>query len=447
MADLPDDPATGKPHVVVVNRWRERYALYGDYLDHDTHRVTYVTTEVGLGSVPAGAADVVVVAATDDLDGARTALALLVSRHGPARGLVALKEDDLLVAAQLRHEFGIPGPRRADVLPFRDKYLMAAKVAVNRLPVPAFAAADDAAAVLDLGKRFGWPLVLKPRLGSSAEGVQILAGPQDVVDLPLTEDTHIVQRFDPHPIHHVDGVFDGRELVTWRVSRYVNTCTGFRTGSVLGSVEVDDPAVVRAVEEATTGYLAALTRGPVPFHLELFVETAADGTVSCRFLEVGARVGGAEVALVWREVHGYDLMRAAFDLQLGRTPPPPDPDRAFPRPRTAPPVGPEVTDGRDVAGWLLAPAPAARPCVITDVTPMVGREPGPYAEALLAPGEVLPAADAYYEHVGGRFRFRGRSGAEVERALRATAQGFHVTAEPLGEPVGAAVPVPAGADR
>jgi hypothetical protein len=56
---------------------------------------------------------------------------------------------------------------------------------------------------------------------------------------------------------------------------------------------------------------------------------------------------------------------------------------------------------------------------------------GPYAEALLRPGEVLPAADAYHEHVGGRFRFRGAGGAEAEHALAATAPAFRVSADPV----------------
>jgi hypothetical protein len=44
---------------------------------------------------------------------------------------------------------------------------------------------------------------------------------------------------------------------------------------------------------------------------------------------------------------------------------------------------------------------------------------------------VLPAADAYYEHVGGRFRFRGSSSADVEAAILATAAAFRVSGEPL----------------
>ena len=64
-----------RPHVVIINRWREHYADYADYLDHSTHRVSYVSTEVGLGAVPPEAADVALVGATDDLAQARGALA------------------------------------------------------------------------------------------------------------------------------------------------------------------------------------------------------------------------------------------------------------------------------------------------------------------------------------------------------------------------------------
>jgi hypothetical protein len=85
--------------------------------------------------------------------------------------------------------------------------------------------------------------------------------------------------------------------------------------------------------------------------------------------------------------------------------------------------------GPAVGGFLLVPAPATRPCRITEVTSMLHRQPGPYAEGLLTPGEVLPAADAYYEHVGGRFRFRGTTSAEVEEAIIGTAEDFRVSAE------------------
>lgn len=400
-----------RPHVVVIHRWRARYAEYQRYIDHDRVAVTYVTTGVGAGAVPAAAAGVALVAATDDLPAVADRVKQLAVDHGNPAGIVALKEDDLMVAAHLRREWCCPGPGPERVLPFRDKLAMSRAVAGAGLAVPTFAAVRDAAGVREFGARHGWPVVVKPRMGSSSAGVSLVDGPAGAERPEFDGDALMVQAFDPRQIYHVDGYFDGTALGTYRASRYVNDCLGFRAGTALGSVEEDDAELVRAIGSFGGRVLAALSSGPSVFHLEVFVDRERG---ECAFLEVGARVGGAEIPFLWREVHGYDLMEAGFRLSL---------DRAV-RP------WPDSSTG-EVAGWLLIPAPAARPCRITAATPMLGRRPGPYAEALLRPGEILPAADAYYEHVGGRFRFRGTRSADVEAAILATARDFRVRAEPV----------------
>jgi tryptophan 2,3-dioxygenase len=400
-------------HVVIITRWREQYAHYARYLDHSSHRVTYITNEIGSESVPAGAADAVVVRATDDLESVRGAMRELVGRHGRPAAVVSLKEDDLLVGASLREEWNCPGQRRDELILFRDKYRMCQAVAAAGLPVPAFAPLTGAESVRAFAATAGWPVIIKPRIGSSSEGVAVLNGPADAAGLVPADEPMLVQAYNSNPIYHVDGIFTGVGLAQWRASRYINTCLGFRGGSFLGSVEEDAPEINRAIGRDAARFLAALTSQPTPFHLEVFVDVTAPGGPSCTFLEVGARVGGAEIPFIWRDLHGYDLMSAAFRLQLGL-------------PAEAP--KPSPSDDK-VGGWLLVPSPMAPPCRITEVTPMLGRVPGPYAEALLRPGDVLPLADAYYEHVGGRFRFRGRSSAEVEAALLATARDFRVRAQ------------------
>jgi biotin carboxylase len=413
----------GPPHVVVINRWQERYAEYASYLDHDAHAVTYVTTEVGQTSVPAGAAEVVLVERTDDFSAVRAAVRSLVARYGKPAGVVALKEDDLLVGALLRQEWDVAGQRPDELTVFRDKYVMCQAVQRGGIPVPPFALAPDRRAVSDFAAKYGWPIIVKPTVGSSSSGVEKVDDPTGLDALRLGAEPVLVQQYRPEPIYHVDGVFDARRLLTWRASRYINTCLGFRSGGFLGSVEVDDPRLNRAIGRATEEFIAALTGHPVVFHLEIFVGEDADGAPRCSFLEVGARTGGAEIPFVWREVHGYDLMEAALRIQLCQDPPAPTMATPSPDP---------------VAGWLLVPAPVARPCRVTAATPMVGRRPGPYAEAVLRPGDVIPAADAYYEHVGGRFRFRGPSSVDVEGAIIATARGFRVAGEPF-PPASAAV--------
>jgi len=399
----------------VVNRWRERYAEYANYIDHAHHRVSYVTTEAGLDAVPLNAAQVMLVDRTDDLELVRAAVRELAARYGPPAGIVALEVGDLVVGAQLRLDWDLPGQMPRDLTVFRDRYLMYRTVQQAGRPVPAFAAVPDADAVRAVADAQGWPLILKPRTGSSGGGVVRLDSPADLAALDFGAEPLVLQEFRSEPIHHVDGVFDGLQILALRASRYLNTWLGFHTGSYLGSVEVDDPEVNAAIGVATQAYMTALTSSPTVFHVEVFVGRDDRGAVTIQFLEAGPHTGGAEIAFVWREVHGYDLMAAALRTQLCQKVP------ALPR----------SVDGDQVAGWLLVPAPAARPCRSTIATPMVGREPGPYAQALLPPDGIIPAGDPSYEHVGGRFRFRGPTSAAVEAAIIATAQDFTVAGRRL----------------
>ncbi len=394
-------------HIVVVHRWRAAYAEYERYVDHTRTTVTYVTTEVGRDGVPASAAGVELVDATDDLPAVRAAVRRLAARHGAPDGIVALKEDDLLVGAELRREWGCPGPTVEETVPFRDKLAMCTAVAATGVAVPAFAPAPNRAAVLEFAAAHGWPVVVKPRASSSSDGVVVAHGPADVRAEDVTADC-MVQKFQPGVIYQVDGVFDGSRVVTVRAMRYLQTCLEFRQGSVLGLVQEDDPVAQELLYSLAERALRGLADKPTVFHLEAFL----DGD-RCAFLEVGARTSGGEIPFLWREVHGYDLMAAGWAVALGETPPPPPADLG------------------DYCGELLAPAPARRPCRVLSVTPMLGTVPGLYAEDLLRPGEVLPDADAYYEHVGGRFRFRGTSTAEITAAVEAVAAAYRVTAEPL----------------
>ncbi|WP_030259312.1 MULTISPECIES: ATP-grasp domain-containing protein [Streptomyces] len=399
----------GYRHVIIMNRWKDCYADYASYLDHERVKVTYITSRAGLGSVPAAATETVTLADIEDLDALRAAVAGLAERHGRPDLLITLKEEDLANAAVIRAEWGLPGQTTEEVRTFRDKAVMVGRIQAAGLPAPAFRTVADAAEVVEFAAEHGWELIVKPRSGSASVGVVRVDAPQDLAAIDFTRGNLMVQVRNPHPVHHIDGVFDGEKLAVWRGSRYLNTCFDFNQGTFLGSVERDDPLLHQVIGDCTEQFMRALTDKPIPFHLELFLEEGPNGP-TCSFLEVGGRVGGSETPFLWREVHGYDLMEAAFRIQLG-----------LPLPE------PVDWSHEDCAGWLLLPAPSGR---VTDVVSMTGRTPGPYTERLLAVGDVLPAT-AGYEHVGARFRFRAGTSAEVHEAIMATYRDFRITAEPV----------------
>ncbi|MBS2961894.1 ATP-grasp domain-containing protein [Actinocrinis puniceicyclus] len=406
-------------HLIVLHRWADRYANYGSYVDHGAHRVSYVTTRRAAGSLPEAPAAVRTVHSTEDGKEVRAAVSSLIEERGRPARVVALHEVDLDMAAELREELGVPGERLAGLAPFRDKLVMARRLAAAGVPVPATGPAPDHEAVRAFAAAHGWPVLVKPLRGTASAGVARLDSEADLAAYSFPPDlAMLVQPYLPHEVLHVDGVYHGTGLGAWRASRYLNTCLGFTAGAPLGSVELDDPRLLKAVGAFTAEVLRAVSDGPRVFHLELF-RSGPDSAPELQVLEVGARPGGAEVPFVWREVHGIDLMEAAFALQIGA--PLPAAARAAGEP-------PSVERG----GWLLVPTPAARPCRVTAADPQVGTDGGPYAERVPLVGQTLDDLPGY-EHAGARFRFRGASTAEVQAAVERTATAFEYRCTSIDE--------------
>jgi hypothetical protein len=395
-------------HIMVIHRWRDSYALYQDYIDHQARHVTYITTRMGRHSVPGDAAGIVTVEATDDLGAVRSAAEQLIMRFGRPDRLVALNEGDLDTAALLRAELGCPGLQPGELSRFRDKLTMVEAVAAAGISTPAFADAPDPEAVSRFAAANGWPVVVKPRRGTASRGVVRLDSPADMPALDgLPPEPRLVETFCGDPLYHVDGLWTGTRLGPWRASRYLNTCVGFTSGEVLGSVEVDDPSLLAALGGFTAAVAGALSDQPWVFHLEAFVGSAPDGSRRVTFLEVGYRAGGAEIPFIWREVHGMDLMAAAVAVAIGE------------RPDLLP-----GADGR-IGGWLLVPTPVPTPCRVVHAELPAAAETGPYAQVVPPAGYMVPRAGGY-EHVGARFRFQGESTHAVEKAILTTANRFRL---------------------
>ncbi|MEU9030711.1 biotin carboxylase [Streptomyces sp. NPDC048383] len=417
---MSDTATDTRPHLLILHRWRDTHARYADYIDHAVNRVTYISTELGRSSVPTSAEVVVTVPSTDDLPAVRAAVTELQIRFGVPERLVALNEGDLDTAAQIRQELGIVGQTPAALAVFRDKLMMCRQVASAGLPVPAFAPAPDSDAVRAFGAAHGWPLIIKPYRGTASRGVVRLDSkaaldPAAGLDSQLAAERHLVQSYVDAPILHIDGLWEGTSLGSWTASRYVGgTCADFTRGTYLGSVEEDDPQLLAAVDIFTRSVAAALGGcRPLVFHLEAFVTETPDGGPALTFLECGARVGGGEIPFVWREVHDADLMAAAADIQLGRTP-----------------VLPALkTD--EVAGYLLLPLPVPAPCTVERAgwETVPPEKLLPYAIVHASVGTLVQPISGY-EHVGTRFRFRGQSTSEVEQAIEAAAAGFRLDCTP-----------------
>ncbi len=404
------------PHVTVLHRVRGIEVPYLDRIDHYANSVTYICIKSAADQIPADmAAEVILV---DDMTQAEAVMQDLVQKFGTPEYLISLSEFDQVAAAVLRESFDIAGYQPEQIIGFRDKLVMGERVISAGISAPAFADAPDIAAVMRFAERHGYPLIIKPRLGAASRDIVRIDSADDIALVPdLANEPYLVQLFCPDDIGAVDGVWTGAGLGPWRASRYVGNCLDFAVtdNASLATVEIDDAPLNEALAEFTAAVLAALSPGmPTVFHLEFFAGADTDRP-RLQFLEVGARISGGQVTDLWREVHGYDLVGAAIDCQMGRIP-------------TATPL-----TGDAITADLQIHPPITPPCVVVEAHLDLPADYRPYHSSVPEPGTVITETHGYFE-VGAAFRFHARTTAEATEAVRRTIAAFRMDCRPV-EPV------------
>jgi biotin carboxylase len=295
----------------------------GLFSEHDAHNVPASLRLAEQHVLPCGKADATVAESSYvDPDAARAVIGRIV--RDPAAGVVTLHtfdERNLLLAADLRAEFSLPGLRRDQVLPFRDKCLMKERLLAEGIRVPAFGRYDEAAAADRAGYfakitgEVGLPFILKPVDGNSADGVYQIDSFDDFVAVPdELGRSYEYEEFVDGRIFSVNIVSrEGRSVVAG-VTEYLVNSKAVREGRVNADINLidTDPRVPRMIAFAER-VLDALGRPDGASHLELFL-TAADELV---FLEVAARFKGLAGVEAMQRNYGVALVNLALEIEAG----------------------------------------------------------------------------------------------------------------------------------
>ncbi|MEU5427056.1 ATP-grasp domain-containing protein [Streptomyces olivoreticuli] len=309
-------------HILVMHRVPDSFVRYAEQIDHEAHDVTYVSAPDRLATLPDGVRGRRIERAGTG-DTADEVLAAVAGLPRPDL-VVALSEYDLLPAARVREALGVDGPDVRAVLPTRDKVVMKSAVAAAGIRAPRFSPLATALAQGAGSLPWSGRTVLKPLAGASSEGISTHPGPAEALAAAtgVDVDSFEVEEFVEGPIIHVDGLLAKGAPVAVQASRYVGTCLGYAAGRPLGSVQID---TTPGITEWALACLRAVGIEDGPFHLE-GIQTP-EGLV---FLEVGARVGGADVVDTFELATGVHMpsvqVRLMVDgsgaLPLARTPGP-----------------------------------------------------------------------------------------------------------------------------
>lgn len=309
--------------VVILHRVPFAKARYDLVIDHASHEVHYIGTEAALDKLPETLRCV---------RHCRTPKIQAQVRHIWPDQLLALSEYDLLLAADLREQLGIPGPNRAETLLVRDKVLMKEAIARAGINHPKFTRAGNLLAGLHP------PYILKPTEGASSEGVEIINDSiqlcqrlAQVSDLSQYE----VEEYLEGPVFHFDGWMHNGEIMDFVPSQYVNNCHDYVLGVPLGSHQFADQDGLLRGWSARVLHAVQIKNGA--FHLEGIFSRGR-----LFFLEVAHRVGGAAVAQTFELKTGVNLYHAHIAAMLGWPPPPY-----------------RGSTSREVFGWFVFPGHSA----------------------------------------------------------------------------------------
>ena len=223
--------------------------------------------------------------------------------------IAALDDFDVETAAALREHLRVPGMGETTARYFRDKLAMRLKAREAGIAVPEFTAVINHDDLREFMRTVPGPWLLKPRLQASALGISRINHPDELwprlEQLGDEQSFHLLERFIPGQVFHVDSIISEKKPVFAIAARYgappldVMHGGGIFTSSICEHGSADE----RALIAANTAVLKAMGHVRGASHTE-FIK-AADGTF--HFLETSARVGGANI---------MDLVQAATGLNL-----------------------------------------------------------------------------------------------------------------------------------
>ena len=418
-------PPPDKKSLLVLNRWPGRDPAargwdgllldYGRLIPHDDYHVIYVVEESGRSALPDADRhphDLVEVPSLDDkgdVDAVVDDLLTRLQARWPALDVarvVCLSEFNMLVGGLLRSRLGVPGLDYDHVLRCRSKLEMRAVAERAGVHEPRYARATPSTAA---SLRIPFPCIAKPVIGESSHGVVRLDDAEALSRyVTSAPEEFVLEEFIDAPVYHVDGVVAEGRVAGFIASRYLNDCLRFNQGHCLGSHIVTDAATNRRLDKATRAIVAALGIDATAFHLELF-----DDGRETWFLEIGARMAGAEVSYLVHDVFGVSLLEAAVAAELGLPLPP------------LPNGGAVDRSG----GWLLLPEPQRFPSTVVGVTVLENEIPGVLRELVPTTGHVFDKQGHYASLMAGRYVVEAPDGDAARACLEQILQRFRLDYE------------------
>lgn len=235
--------------------------------------------------------------------------------------IVPLDDFDLEKAAALREHLRLAGMGESATRFFRDKLAMRMRAKECGIRVPEFVHVLNYKAMAEYMERVPPPWLLKPRFEASATGIKLINAPDEcwraIESLRDRQSFHLLERFVPGDIYHVDSIVSRGSVIFAEVHRYglppmdVAHRGGIFTTTTLLRGSTDEEELLAQNQKVLSAM--QLSRGVS--HTE-FIKSGSDGQFY--FLETAARVGGAHIVELIEASTGINLWAEWAKLEISR---------------------------------------------------------------------------------------------------------------------------------
>lgn len=248
----------------------------------------------------------------------------IASTNRPDR-IVALEEFDVVIAALAREHLCMSGMNSSMARTFRDKLTMSVKARGAGIHVPDFVPAINHEEISEYLERVGPPWVLKPRSDVSAIGIRKLESIDEawaaIEELNQRDSLrerasyHVIARFVPGEVFHVDSLVHQKKVVFAGVNKYGRPplTVAHGGGAYVSQTVAHDSADRRKLLEINRRLIKEMALESGATHAE-FIKSEADSEFY--FLEIASRVGGAYIADVLEAASGINLWREWARLEI-----------------------------------------------------------------------------------------------------------------------------------
>lgn len=239
-----------------------------------------------------------------------------LSRQNRFSAVVALHEFDVLTAAFIREHLNIAGAELSQVRFFRDKLAMRLESHKAGIRVPSFTSLANYQDVKEFTDKIPSPWMLKPRANAGGIGIKKIKSSDELWAMigelenrPLFHERpsyYLLERYIQGDVYHVDSLLHRGKVVFSSASRYSRPPFNiYEKGGIFSSCIIKhNSKEEKQLFKLNREVVAVLGLKNGPAHTE-FIRSAEDGHFY--FLEMAARVGGANIAETCEAAYGINL--------------------------------------------------------------------------------------------------------------------------------------------